>query len=74
MSVLDKFSLAGKTALVTGCRRGIGFGIADALAGAGDGGACGVDAGTASVSVGSDGWLCRSGRRSSDRRELYRCG
>ena len=35
MSVLDKFSLAGKTALVTGCRRGIGFGIADALAGAG---------------------------------------
>ena len=35
MSVLDKFSLAGKTALVTGCRRGIGLGIADALAGAG---------------------------------------
>ena len=35
MSVLDQFSLAGKTALVTGCRRGIGFGIADAFAGAG---------------------------------------
>jgi 2-deoxy-D-gluconate 3-dehydrogenase len=35
MSVLDKFSLAGKTALVTGCRRGIGKAMAVALAEAG---------------------------------------
>jgi 2-deoxy-D-gluconate 3-dehydrogenase len=35
MSVLSKFSLAGKTALVTGCKRGIGFAMAEALAEAG---------------------------------------
>ena len=35
MSVMNMFSLAGKTALVTGCRRGIGFGMATALAEAG---------------------------------------
>lgn len=35
MSVLDLFSLEGKTALVTGARRGIGFGMAKALAEAG---------------------------------------
>ncbi len=35
MSILDKFSLAGKTALVTGCKRGIGKGMAIALAEAG---------------------------------------
>lgn len=35
MSILDKFSLAGKTALVSGCRRGIGMGIAVGLAEAG---------------------------------------
>lgn len=34
-SVLDKFRLDGKTALVTGCRRGIGFAMAEALAEAG---------------------------------------
>lgn len=33
--MLDKFNLAGKTALVTGCSRGIGKGIAVALAQAG---------------------------------------
>ena len=35
MSILDQFNLAGKTALVTGCRRGIGGGIAEAIASAG---------------------------------------
>lgn len=35
MSFLSRFSLAGKTALVTGCRRGIGFAIAEGLAEAG---------------------------------------
>lgn len=33
--VLDKFKLNGKTALVTGCKRGIGFAMAEALAEAG---------------------------------------
>ena len=32
MNVLDTFRLDGKTALVTGCKRGIGFGMAKALA------------------------------------------
>ncbi len=35
MSVLNRFSLAGKTALVTGCKRGIGKAMACALASAG---------------------------------------
>lgn len=35
MSILNQFSLAGQTALVTGCKRGIGFGMAVALAEAG---------------------------------------
>ena len=35
MSVLDRFNLAGKTALVTGCKRGIGKAMAIALADAG---------------------------------------
>ncbi len=35
MSILDQFSLAGKVALVSGCRRGIGMGIALGLAEAG---------------------------------------
>ena len=35
MSVLDLFKLSGKTALVTGCRRGIGMAMAQALAEAG---------------------------------------
>jgi len=35
MGILEQFSLEGKTALVTGCRRGIGMGIAIGLAEAG---------------------------------------
>ena len=35
MTILDKFNLSGKTALVTGARRGIGKAIAVALAEAG---------------------------------------
>lgn len=35
MSIIDNFSLAGKTALVTGCKRGIGKAMAIALADAG---------------------------------------
>ncbi len=34
-SILDKFSLEGKTALVTGCKRGIGKAMAEGLADAG---------------------------------------
>ena len=35
MSILDKFSLSGKLALVTGCKRGIGRAVAEAFAEAG---------------------------------------
>src|SRR5579863_1323614 len=35
MGILDRFNLEGKTALVTGCKRGIGRSIALALAEAG---------------------------------------
>ena len=35
MSILNKFNLSGKTALVTGCKRGIGKAMAIGLAEAG---------------------------------------
>ena len=35
MSILKQFDLSGRTALVTGCKRGIGFAMAEGLAEAG---------------------------------------
>ena len=35
MGILNSFCLHGKTSIVTGCKRGIGFGMAEALAEAG---------------------------------------
>ena len=50
MGVLETFSLAGKTALVTGAKRGIGRGMAEALAEAG----ADIIAVSASLAPGSD--------------------
>jgi 2-deoxy-D-gluconate 3-dehydrogenase len=50
MSVLNKFDLSGKTALVTGAKRGIGRGMAEALAEAG----ADVIGVSASLEAGSD--------------------
>ena len=78
MSILEQFSLAGKTALVTGCRRGIGRGFAQALA---EAGADVVGVSASLESSGSDvetdvtglgrsftGYTCDF----SDRKDLYR--
>ena len=45
MSILDRFSLAGKAALVTGASSGLGAGLAVALAEAGAGVTLAVDGG-----------------------------
>lgn len=62
MSVLNLFRLDGKLALVTGCRRGIGFAIAGSLAQAG------ADIAGVSRSLEDDGGsigerVCALGRR-----------
>jgi 2-deoxy-D-gluconate 3-dehydrogenase len=68
MGVLDLFRLDGKLALVTGCRRGIGFAIAEALAGAG------ADIAGLSRSLEDDGGAIGARVRALGRRFFpYRC-
>jgi 2-deoxy-D-gluconate 3-dehydrogenase len=78
MGVLDLFSLEGKTALVTGCRRGIGQAIAVALAEAGAD-IIGVSASLESTGSAVEKAVTETGRRFiphrcdfSDRRALKR--
>ena len=67
-NVAKLFDLSGKTALVTGARRGIGRGMAEALAGAG------ADIIGVSVSMEDDGGHAGDAIRSSGRRFFaYRC-
>lgn len=64
----DLFSLAGQTALVTGCSRGIGLAMATALAGAG------ADIVGLSASLPDDGGACGAAVRASGRSfTAYRC-
>ena len=68
MSILDTFSLAGKTALVTGCNRGIGLAMATALAEAGAD-IVGVSANLALTGSPAEQAVTALGRRFS----AYRC-
>ncbi|WP_205245689.1 SDR family oxidoreductase [Devosia naphthalenivorans] len=66
--MLDKFSLAGRTALVTGCNRGIGLAIAIGLA------ESGADIVGVSASLALEGSACEAGVRSLGRQfTAYQC-
>lgn len=68
MDILKSFDLSGKTALVTGAKRGIGRGMAEALAGAG------ADIIGVSVSLESDGGPVGEAVRAMGRKfSAYQC-
>lgn len=68
MAILDKFSLNGKLALVTGCKRGIGRAVAEAFAEAG------ADIVGVSATLESDGGQAGAAVRSMGRKFFaYKC-
>ena len=67
MSILEAFKLDGKTALVTGCKRGIGRGYANALAEAG------ADIVGVSEHLSEDDEVAREIRALGRKFKAYRC-